>query len=225
MMMTLLAVTRRFVPVTTLGVLCVFSAVASPIFVSNFSFETLPVGGLPNGCGAGCSFSTGAIPGWTGGTVGTSGQFQPGAPGNTTWFTTLSDGPTSAFTNAPTLSQTVLPTVQVGEVYTLLVDLGKRNDQPFDASADLLINGKTLLATGIIPTSGHWSTYSLVYTGLAADAGQAITIQLKTTGIEGNFDNVRLDGTITGIPEPSGVTLLGLGLVGLSVFARRKRAS
>jgi len=210
--------------VATLGVFCVFSAAASPIFVSNFSFETLPAGGLPNdSCGTGCFYSIGAIPGWTG--TGISGQFQPGTQaGNTQFFTTLSDGITSAFSNGPTLSQTVIPAVQAGFIYTLVVDLGKRNDFPFDGSADLLINGKTILATGVAPTSGHWSPFTAIYTGLSADAGQPITIQLKSTGLQGNFDNVRLDATAI-IPEPAGVTLLGLGLAGLLLFARRKRAS
>ena len=38
---------------------------AAVIPVINPSFETLPAGGLPMGCGAGCSFSANdAIPGW-----------------------------------------------------------------------------------------------------------------------------------------------------------------
>ena len=39
-------------------------ASAGSITVVNPSFEILPSGGLPNGCGTGCSYSTGAIPGW-----------------------------------------------------------------------------------------------------------------------------------------------------------------
>ncbi len=113
-----------------------FTAVASTISVSNFSFETLPVGGLPNnGCGTGCSYSTGVIPGWSG-SDGTSGQFQPGTDvGNNAYFSTLSDGTTVAYSNNAILFQTVLPTVQVGVTYTLTVDLGRRNDQSFTAAA------------------------------------------------------------------------------------------
>src|SRR5437899_5829590 len=73
--------------------------VAAPLFVSNYSFETLPAAGLTlGGCGTGCSYSQDAIPGWT--MVGAGGQFQPGNPGNTNYFNTLSDGPTSAYNNA-----------------------------------------------------------------------------------------------------------------------------
>ena len=150
-----------------------FTTPTSPIFVNNFSFETLPAGGLPEGCGVGCTYSTGAIPGWSGGT-GLFGQFQPGTP----WFTTPpSDGSaTMAWSQGPTISQTVLPTVQLGVTYTLMVDLGLRLDPgpTFVSSAGLLV------------------------------------------------DDVRLDETV---PEPTGATLLGLGLVGLSVFARWKRGS
>ena len=155
------------------GVFNNFITPPSPIFVNNFSFETLPAGGLPEGCGVGCTYSTGAIPGWSGGT-GLFGQFQPGTP----WFTTPpSDGSaTMAWSQGLTIAQTVLPTVQLGVTYTLMVDLGLRLDPgpTFVSSAGLLV------------------------------------------------DDVRLDETV---PEPTGATLLGLGLVGLSVFARWKRVS
>jgi hypothetical protein len=220
----------RFVLVGTLGFLCAFTAAASPIVVANFSFETLPAGGLPSACGAGCSYSTGAIPGWSGSNA-SSGQFDPGTPGNVTLFSTLSsDGsPTMAYDNGGAIiSQTVLPTVQLGVTYTLMVDLGQRNDlgPTFVGGADLLINGVLIPSTGTAPTAGHWSTFTATYTGLAADVGKSITIELLSSGSQGDFDNVRLnDSTVAAAPEPTGATLLGLGLVGLSVFARRKRAS
>jgi len=54
----------------SLGVLAILTLAAAPtfaapVFVSNYSFETLPVGGLPSPCGAGCSYSATAIPGWS----------------------------------------------------------------------------------------------------------------------------------------------------------------
>ena len=106
------------------------AAWAAPITVNNPSFEILPAGGLPFGCGTGCSFSGGSIPGWS--TSGTGlGQFQPGVHlGNLTLFNSLSDGPTSAYSNSGPISQTVGATVQAGVIYTLLVDIGDRNDLP-----------------------------------------------------------------------------------------------
>jgi hypothetical protein len=219
-----MAMTSRFMSVVTLGFLCAFAAVASPIFVSNFSFETFPSGGLPLGCGTGCSYSIDSIPGWS--NTGDSGQFQPGPPATTAFFTTLSDGPTVAYSNGPAISQTVAGGVVVGTTYTLMVDLGMRHDTPFTASADLLINGQHITATGTTPLAGTFSTFTATYLGVAADSGQAITIELLSAGPQGDFDNVRLGAvSAAATPEPAGVTLLGLGLAGVLVFARRKRAS
>src|SRR5437868_2658413 len=106
------------------------TAGAVVITVNNASFETLPALGLPNACGLSCFYSDDAIPGWTSGI--NSGQFQPGTQaGNISFFNTLSsDGTiTGAYSNSGTvISQTVGTTVQAGVVYTLLVDLGQRND-------------------------------------------------------------------------------------------------
>jgi hypothetical protein len=221
-----MAMISRFVSVATLGLMCAFIAVAGPINVVNFSFELPVPGGLSNGvCGAssGC-WSTGPIPGWTGG----SGVFQPGTPGNTFHFSTISAGPTIAYSNGSgIISQVVSQTVVPGDIYILTVDLGRRNDFPvFQGAADLLIGGvggvRTPLASGIVPGIGLWSTFTVTYVGLSADRGKSITIELISRGVQGDFDNVRLSNIA---PEPAGVTLLGLGLAGLLAVARRKRAS
>jgi hypothetical protein len=204
-------------------VLSLSSAFAATIFVNNASFETLPGGGLPNGCGTGCFYSEDVIPGWT--NSGFSGQFQPGTQDGTfTYFNTLSDGITSAYSNDATISQTVTDTVQLGVVYTLLVDVGCRNDQGCFGSPDLLINGNVYLATGTFAAPGNWSTFTATYTGLAADVGDAITIELQTDGVQGNFDNVRLSDNVptSGTPEPSFTGILGLGLIGLLLLSRHQ---
>jgi hypothetical protein len=200
------------------AVLTVGSAMANPIFVNNFSFENLPVGGLPNGCGSGCSYSFGSsIPGWTTGSQ--VGQLQPGA---TTVLNSVPDGTTVGFSNSGSISQVVAPTVQLGVVYTLLVDLGKRTDTPFTASAALLINGNTYTATGVTPTSGNFSTFTATYTGLASDVGQSITIELLTSAAQGVFDNVRLNDSLT-TPEPGVMSMFSAGLGALVLLGRRLR--
>ncbi len=215
--------TFKFVAFLAVGLGAAVSSSASPILVSNFSFETLPAGGLSKDtCGVGCNYSSGvAIPGWAGGNT-SNGEFRPGTQlGNLTHFSTLSDGITSGYSNGGTISQTVAPTVHLGTTYTLLVDLGKRNDQLFKATADLLINGHTIVATGVAPTSGHWSQFSATYVGLAADVGKSITIQLKSTGGQANFDNVRLSDSTT--PEPATAMIFTLGLAGILAYSRRRK--
>jgi len=215
----------RWATLLVCSILSVGSALANTIIVNNPSFETLPAGGLPIGCGTGCFFSEAAIPSWTSTGSGLSGQFQPGTQDSDfTYFNSLSDGITSAYSNGGTISQTVTDTVQLGVMYTLQVDLGYRNDVPFDATADLLINGATYLASGSTPVRGNWSTFTATYTGLASDVGKAITIQLISSGQQGNFDNVRLSDNLTSVPEPTLAGILGVGFAGFVAFRRRKRA-
>jgi len=214
---------RKSLLVISTVILAAVPGVAAPLFVSNFSFETLPVGGLnQSGCGAGCSYSQTAIPGWT--MVGSGGQFQPGNPSNTTYFNSLSDGPTNAYNNdvGGIISQIIGVPVVLGEVYTLQVDIGYRKDAGFSGSADLLINGQKYTATGVA-TQGAFTTFTATYTGLLADVGQSITIELNSSGSQGNFDNVRLDGTaLGGVPEPAAFFLAGPALLGLAAWKRRR---
>ena len=196
------------------------------IAVVNPSFEILPSGGLNlTDCKAGtlsCSYSNGPIPGWT--TTGSapfpeySGQFQPGTLGPTHYFSSLSDGLTSAYSTAGgQIAQTVSAIAQAGRTYTLFVDLGLRNDAAFLGTASLVINGNSVLATGVTPTQGNWSTFVASYTASLADDGAPIQIVLNSNGQQGNFDNVLLSAT----PEPGFYAVLGLGLSGLLLVRRR----
>jgi len=199
------------------------SSWAATITVTNPSFETLPNGPLPNSCGTGCAYSVdGVIPGWT--TAGDTGLFQPGPPATTTFLNSVPDGVTVAYANAGTISQTVGTLVQLGVVYTLTVDVGVRNDMADPGTEALVINGNTIFATGVLPTPGNFSTFTATYTGLAADVGQAITIQLSSASKEGVFDNVQLsDSTPSRVPEPASMTLMGLATLAGAIMIRRKR--
>lgn len=191
-----------------LAVAAATAAWAAPIAVANPSFEALPPGGLDNACGGGCSFSQDTIPGWINtpfsGLGLNSGQFRPGTDiGNTTYFNTLSDGPTSAYTSNGCIVQTVSSLVQAGTTYTLLVDVGWRNDAGPTAFPRLLVNGFYYDPTGA-PVQGGWATYTTTYVARPEDVGQPITICLGSVSFQGNFDNVRLSDSTTPLDAPSG---------------------
>jgi hypothetical protein len=210
----------------TCGMVPVATALADTIPVDNPSFEILPTGGLPLGCGVGCSYSVGPVPGWT--SSGDVGQFQPGVQaGNFTYFDSLSDGITSAYLNAGgSMFQQISNTVQPGVTYTLNVDLGWNNATAFAGVADLSIGGNRYLATGVMPTQGNWSTFTATYTGLPADAGDPIIIDLSFNGSpngQANFDNVRLTTATSAVPEPTFTGMLALCFAGLIVSAHWKR--
>jgi hypothetical protein len=193
---------------------------ASPIFVANFSFED-PTFGAPTVCasGAPCSIYFGAIPSWNDpSAVTTFGRLQPGTDGTKFSSSTPSVGITQAFAVSGTISQVVVPTVVAGWLYTLRVDIGNRFDRPFDGTVDLLINSNTYAATGSTPADGTFNTWTATYLGTALDAGKSITIELKASGDQGNFDNVRLDA----VPEPASFLLIGPALLVLGALRRRR---
>jgi hypothetical protein len=210
--------------ILTFCLLPILTAIASGalIPVANFSFETLPPGGLPLGCsGTGCAFSEEPIPGWI--NSGASGQFQPGS--NTLYFNFIPDGTTVAYSNdsGGTITQTIGTTVAASTTYTLQVELGLRKDG-FDSlgTVQLLIGNTPINAAGVAPSIGNWSTFTATYNSVAADVGKTLTIRLTATGGQSDFDDVRLNASPTSVPEPvsTGLVVIALGVMG--VTARRR---
>jgi hypothetical protein len=202
---------------------------ASPIYVSNFSFES-PVAGL-GGCGTNClSGNVAIIPSWTASVAGHSGIFDVTGAG-TYWNDVgvqAADGPQSAYvytgssTSPDTLSQTVAPLAVAGWMYTLQVDIGQRLDKPgYIGTADLLIGSTQHFVTCGTALSGGFVDCTTSYMATAADNGQAITVELSANALQGNFDNVRLDA----VPEPASFFLIGSALFVLSSLRRRRANS
>jgi hypothetical protein len=202
-----------------LGMLASAPASATPITVNNPSFEQVG-GGLPNLCVGSCAaFDIASIPGWT--DSGTSGQWITGGQGNPNAI----DGNVLAYTNDGSISQNVGSAV-AGTTYTLQVNLLHRTDEPMDGVIQLEIGGVVVkTATGVDLGAGTWNEWTAVYLASDLDAGKIVTILLSTNGApggQGDFDNVRLDGSSSTVPEPATLTLLGAGLLGLGLI-RRKR--
>jgi hypothetical protein len=226
--MTLVGLIPRLVLVGALAY--VPTLCATQVILDNSSFATLPSGGLPeDGCGTGCFYGFGQIPGWTYSEAGNMvGQFQPGTEdGNFSYFNYIPDGGiTVADTVGPTLSQVVNTTVQVGVTYTMTVDIGTRNDKPSAGSADLLIDGVQYMASGTMAAAGDWSTFTVSYVGLAADIGDAITIQLNDPdpGAMASFSDVTFDpDPPSDVPEPKFMGSFGVAL--FCMFALYRRGS
>jgi hypothetical protein len=204
------------------GALSASTASAAVIPIVNASFETLPSGGLPNLCGAGCSYSIATIPGWLG--VGVSGQFQPGTAG---YLNSVPDGITVAYTNQEDLTQTVGATAVAGLTYTLTGYIGYRHDIAEFGSIVLEVGSNQITATGVPPAqgSGDWGFFTAIYTATAADAGAPITIDLvRGAGTQADFDNLSLTSSAGGaVPEPASWAMMVTGFGALGAILRRRR--
>jgi len=135
------------------------------------------------------------------------------------------------------LRQVLTSNLQLSTQYTLTVEVGNFSDfdsGPFNFTGfpgyriDLFA-GSTLLASDnntLSPAEGIFATSSISFTsGVShANAGQALSIRLVNlngSGIEVNFDNVRLDAVA--IPEPSSTALLAGAVVTIFVCMRRRK--
>lgn len=145
----------------------------------------------------------------------------------------LTGGPTESG-----LQQTLADTLQVGVTYTLSVHVG--NIAPDGGSFDFtgfpgyrvdLMAGTQLIATDnntVSPGEGRFlqSTVTAVIGASHPAAGLPLGIRLVSldgpSGIEVNFDNVRLE--VTAVPEPAATTgCVAVGLVTLAWIRRRDR--
>ncbi len=235
-------------PIAAIGfVLCSIGANATPITVINHSFEapvaapSTFVGGI-NTAPAGWSvYNTIAPNGFR-----YFGVWNP--TGSNSYVNFAPDGAnvgvvflqnTTNLAEAG-LRQTLTETLQSFTTYTLTVEVGNfapaLSPIPFDFTGfpgyrvDLLAGGVVIASDNntLAPPEGYFqtSTVSFVTGAVHANLGQALGIRLVNlngSGIEVNFDNVRLDAVAA--PSPAAAASLGLGFVLLGLLRRRASAA
>ena len=135
-------------------------------------------------------------------------------------------------------SANTLALVASGESYTLSIFVNDPNtdvdsmtgisDRLAGRTLDLLANGVALIpsfSTGTSGASETWNQFTNTYdaASLAAVVGKPLTIRVGwaagSTGTQSKLDNVTLT-SVSAIPEPTSLSLLALGALGL---VRRKR--
>ena len=193
---------------------------ATTIAVANYSFEQVPV--------VYGSYSANNIPSWN-----FTGFVSTYHPTTTEISGGVPDGVNVASVAAnSSIWQTLGTTLTGNTIYSLKVGVGERTDIPSPGYVVSLFAGVNLLASESSQTliSGSFVTSTIIYNASAVDPylGQALTIQMSVGGItnQTEFDNVRLDATATGAPEPGtfGFLGLGVGLVGWKVRRRTAKA-
>lgn len=129
-------------------------------------------------------------------------------------------------------SAATLATVASGESYTLSIYVDDPNtdagDRVSGRTLDLLANGVVLTpssSTGSDGLANVWTEFTNTYDAatLAGVVGQDLTIRvgwaMGATGTQSKLDNVTLTSA-SAVPEPTSLSLLALGALGL---VRRKR--
>ena len=180
------------------------------------------------------------VPGWVSATgwlpsyddpanrSGSVGAENPAFHGNNYYLT---NGSTWGNNNGGAIeSAATLATIASGESYTLSVFIRDNDaaDRVGGRTLDLLANGVLLTPSSSTGTSGAsetWNEFTNTYdaASLAAVVGQNLTIRvgwaMGVTGSQSELDNVTLTSA-SAVPEPTSLSLLALGALGL---VRRKR--
>jgi hypothetical protein len=202
---------------------------ADNIPIVNPSFESTNGPLTTGGCGPGCLYNYGAVPGIPGWSSPAGGSWQPGS-----YFNSIPDGSLIAFTNAQSsLTQTLTGTsVLSNSLYTFSAYVGHRMDATYGTytlSLDTILGGITTTlcnvsvnASNIAPGTFQLETCS--YLSGSSVPGGNLFLQLSALSGQLDVDNVGLTVVpASSVPEPSSVLLLGVGMLFLAgTFMVRK---
>ena len=181
-------------PVTTCLLLFVIlgagaaSAATVPVVNPGFDADPLSPG----------DFATSGITGWDTASGFGQGIYRPLA---SDYPNGIPSAPNVAYSNstAGRLSQVLTTHLEANTRYVLKVDIGWNNNDPFAGYiVQLRVNNTTILAqdnSSQMPTQGSFvtSTVELVTGPDPAGLGSPLEIWLRATGIQANFDDVRLE--------------------------------
>ena len=191
------------------------TAYADSVPINNPSFETFNP--LTATCGPDCHFNFGPSPGWQGG-----GTFQP----DSQFFSSIPDGTKVAFTNGGTISQMLTSTVLPDTLYTMTVFVGNRLDLfngTFNLALDTIQNGITtplcsVSGNALNFTPGTFQSESCTFQSGSVVPGGDLYLSFSSGTGQLNVDDVSLTTSTSTVPEPSSMTLLGLGVMFLMAF-------
>jgi hypothetical protein len=193
------------------------TAYADSVPINNASFETFNP--LTATCGLGCHFNSGPIPGWQGG-----GSFQP----NSQFFSSIPNGTTIGYSNGGTIAQTLTSTVLPDTVYTMTAFVGNRLDGfsgTFTLALDTIQNGVTTTLCTVSGnahdfTPGTFESQSCMFTsGSTVPGGDLYLLFTAGHTVQLDVDDVSLTTSAApSVPEPSSMTLVGLGVIFLLTF-------
>ena len=227
-----------------LGAVLCFPVVvsAASITVLNGNFESQNTGS-PDPLANPGSFIAGVITDWNITGSGGAGVYVPTTGnGNDYASVALLNGPTVAYSNGSTISQSI-GKLTAGVTYTLSVVIGQRNNyteggtttysaELYDDTASAPL-GTFITGTATSPTSlnGLLAAFSYQYTAVAGVDQHNYSIRLAASNTQFNFDNVMLsDNTTqlnaTAVPLPSaawmGSALLTGGCLAAALRSRRR---